>query len=114
MAGPAPLTFEELLRAAARATGRRTRLVPVPLAPLVTAVRGYELVSRHPLIRVEQLRRLAEDQSFSIDSAVRDLAYAPRSFADGIAAEARALGLPGHSGRHVLAGEEAARAGGSA
>jgi uncharacterized protein YbjT (DUF2867 family) len=114
VAGPEPLTFEELLRAAARATGRRTRFVPVPLAPLAAAARGYELVSRHPRIRVEQLRRLAEDKAFAIDAAVRDLAYAPRSFADGIAAEARALGLPGHSGRHVLAGEEAARAGGTA
>ena len=76
-------------------------------------MRGYELVSRHPRIRVEQLRRLAEDKAFAIDAAVRDLAYAPRSFADGIAAEARALGLP-VTPAASLAGEEAARAGGGA
>ena len=64
--------------------------------------------SRHPRIRVEQVLRLAEDQAFPIDAAVRDLGYAPRSFADGIAAEARALGLPGAPGRGVTAGAQAA------
>ena len=43
--------------------------------------------------RAEQVRRLAEDKAFAIDHAVRDLGYAPRSFADGIGAEARAMGL---------------------
>jgi uncharacterized protein YbjT (DUF2867 family) len=93
VAGPEPLTFFELLRVAARAVASRTRFVPVPLTPVVAAARGYELVSRNPRIRVEQLRRLAEDKAFSIDAAARDLGYAPRPFADGIRAEALAMGL---------------------
>jgi hypothetical protein len=39
------------------------------------------------------VRRLAEDKAFAIDDAARDLDYAPRSFADGIRAEARMMGL---------------------
>jgi len=35
VAGPEPLPFAELLRACARAVGSSTRLVPVPLAPLL-------------------------------------------------------------------------------
>jgi nucleoside-diphosphate-sugar epimerase len=93
VAGPEPLPFTELLRTCARAVGSRTRLVPVPLAPLVTLARCYELLSRHPRIRPEQLRRLAEDKAFPIDAAIRDLGYAPRSFATGIDDEARLLGL---------------------
>src|SRR5580693_2096256 len=93
VAGPEPLPFAELLRTCARAVGSRTRLVPVPLAPLVTLARGYERLSRHPRIRAEQLLRLAEDKAFAIDDAIRDLGYAPRPFADGIGDEARALGL---------------------
>ncbi|HXW88646.1 MAG TPA: NAD(P)H-binding protein [Streptosporangiaceae bacterium] len=93
VAGPEPLPFAELLRACARAVGSRTRLISFPLAPLVTLARGYELVSRHPRIRAEQLLRLAEDKAFAIDDAIRDLGYAPRSFADGIGDEARILGL---------------------
>jgi uncharacterized protein YbjT (DUF2867 family) len=93
VAGPEPLTFAELLRTSARAVASRTRFVPVPLSPVVAAARGYELVSRNPRIRVEQLRRLTEDKAFAISHAVHDLGYAPRSFADGIHAEARAMGL---------------------
>jgi uncharacterized protein YbjT (DUF2867 family) len=93
VAGPEPLPFSVLLRTCARAVGSRTRLVPVPLAPLVRLARGYERLSRHPRIRAEQLLRLGEDKAFAIDDAIRDLGYAPRPFADGIGDEARALGL---------------------
>jgi uncharacterized protein YbjT (DUF2867 family) len=93
IAGPEPIPFAELLRTCARAVGSKTRLVPIPLAPLVALVRGYERLSRHPRIRAEQLLRLAENKSFPIDAAIRDLDYVPRPFADGISDEARALGL---------------------
>jgi uncharacterized protein YbjT (DUF2867 family) len=93
LAGPAPLTFAELLRTAGQAVGSRTRFIPVPLPPVLAAARGYELVSRSPRIKVEQVRRLAEDKAFTIHAAARDLGFAPRSFADGIRSEARALGL---------------------
>jgi uncharacterized protein YbjT (DUF2867 family) len=93
VAGPEPLPFSELLHTCARAVGSRTRLIPVPLTPLVTVARGYELLNHHPRIRAEQLLRLAEDKAFGIDDAIRDLGYAPRSFADGIGDEARTLGL---------------------
>ena len=93
VAGPEPLTFTELLRTAARAVSSRTRFVPVPLAPVIFTARGYELLRSNPRIRTEQLRRLAEDKAFAIDDAIRDLGYAPRTFGEGILAEARAMGL---------------------
>jgi uncharacterized protein YbjT (DUF2867 family) len=88
VAGPEPLTFADLLRAAAAAAGCRVRLVPVPLTPVIALTRGYERLSRAPKIRAEQWQRLAEDKAFSIEDAARDLAYAPRSFGEGIRAEA--------------------------
>jgi uncharacterized protein YbjT (DUF2867 family) len=93
VAGPEPLTFTELLQTAARTVASRTRFVPVPLSPVIAAVRGYELLSRNPRIRAEQVRRLAEDKAYSIKDAMCDLGYAPRSFAEGIRAEALAMGL---------------------
>jgi uncharacterized protein YbjT (DUF2867 family) len=93
VAGPEPLTFAELLHTSALAVGCRIHLVPVPLAPVVAFTRGYERISRRPRIRAEQWQRLAEDKAFRIEPAVHDLDYAPRSFADGISAEAAALGL---------------------
>ncbi len=101
LAGPEPLPFTELLRIAARAVGSRTRLVPVPLAPVLAAARCYEWFAAHPRIRAEQIQRLAEHKAFAIDDAARDLGFAPRPFAEGIMAEAIALGLavPGLAAR---------------
>jgi uncharacterized protein YbjT (DUF2867 family) len=98
IAGPEPLPFADLLRTCAEAVGSRTRFVPVPLAPMVAALRGYERFSRNPRIKAEQLERLAEDKAFAIDDAVRDLAFVPRPFTDGIRAEAATLRLV--SGTH--------------
>ena len=93
VAGPEPLAFAKLLRVCARAVASRARFIPVPLAPVITLASGLERVSQHPPITAEQLRRLAEDKAFGIEAAIRDLGYSPRPFADGIRAEARALGL---------------------
>ena len=93
VAGPEPLTFADLLHASGAAVDCRVRLVPVPMAPVVALTRGYERISRQPRIRAEQWQRLAEDKAFRIEAAARDLGYAPRAFADGIRAEAAALGL---------------------
>ena len=93
VAGPEPMTFADVLRGSANAVGRRVHLVPVPLAPVIALTRGYERLSRRPMIRVEQWQRLAEDKAFPIEAAALDLDYAPRTFADGIRAEAVALGL---------------------
>jgi uncharacterized protein YbjT (DUF2867 family) len=93
IAGPEPVTFAELLRASATAVGCRARLLPVPLAPVIALTRCYERLSSRPKIRAEQWQRLAEDKAFRIDAARRDLEFAPRPFAEGIHAEAVALGL---------------------
>ena len=93
VADPAPLTFVGLLRISADTVGSRTRFVPVPLGPVVTAARCYERLGRRPRIRAEQLQRLTEDKAFAIHDPVGDLSYVPRPFADGILTEARTLGL---------------------
>jgi uncharacterized protein YbjT (DUF2867 family) len=91
IAGPEPLTFQQLLSQSAAAVGRRPLLVPVPLSPMIAALRLYERMARRPRIAAEQLERLAEDKAFSISEAVADFGYRPRPFPDGIRHEAAAL-----------------------
>jgi uncharacterized protein YbjT (DUF2867 family) len=93
IAGPEPMTFAELLHASGAAIGCRVRVVPVPSAPVTAFIRCCERVGHGPGILAEQWAQLGEDNAFRLDAAVRDLRYAPRSFADGIRAEAAALGL---------------------
>jgi len=87
LAGAAPLRFAELIRQAARATGRQVILVPVPLQAAVLAARLSRVVTE------EQVRRLAEDKAFAYTEAAADFGFQPRPFADGVQREARSLNL---------------------
>lgn len=88
VAGPEPMPLAELLAEAIRATGSRTRLVPVPLRPAIQLLSLYERLSRRPRLKAEQLRRLAEDKAFSVEAAARDLDFSPRSFRTGVTEQA--------------------------
>jgi len=89
LAGPAPLSFRDVVKQAAQALGRRAVVVPVPAAPLLWGLRWVEAAGRRAPIKAEQIERLLEDKAFDIDPARRDLGYAPRTFAEGITAEAQ-------------------------
>ncbi len=100
VAGPDPIPLRDVVAQTGRAAGRRPIPVPVPLGPAIAAVRAYERVAPRPRLKVEQLQRLDEDKAFPIDDAVA-LGYRPRSFADGIGAEARALRTANRLGRYA-------------
>ena len=91
IAGPQPLSLRTLVLTTGLAVGRKPILVSLPLGPTTTAVRAYERFAKRPRLKVEQLERLSEDKAFSIDDAIRDLGYSPRSFEEGIRAEAMLL-----------------------
>jgi nucleoside-diphosphate-sugar epimerase len=93
LGGGDALPLVDLVRAAARAVGRRPRLVHLPTALALVAARARALP-----VSVEQIRRLAEDKAVDNAPAERDLGVRPRPFAEGVRLEARALGLaPVHS-----------------
>jgi nucleoside-diphosphate-sugar epimerase len=84
--GAAPLRFTELIRTAAQAVGRRHVLqIPVPISAAALAARLTRVVTP------EQVHRLAEDKTFDYAAATRDFNYHPRTFKEGVAAEARLL-----------------------
>ena len=87
VAGPEALTLRRVVAEAAAALGKRAVLVPLPLYPAVAAVRAYGMLVSEPRLKVEQLLRLDEDKAFDIAPA-RQLGYSPRTFSDGIKAEA--------------------------
>jgi uncharacterized protein YbjT (DUF2867 family) len=90
VAGPDALTLRQVVAEAAGALGKRTVLVPIPLYPVVAAVKVYEKLASTPRLKLEQVLRLDEDKAFDIGPA-RRLGYSPRTFSEGIKAEARLL-----------------------
>lgn len=89
IAGPDPITYREMLETMIRVAGLKTRLAPVPLAPLGPIVRLYETISSNPKVRHDQILRLQENKDFDITDARRDLDFQPISFEEGISRKVR-------------------------
>lgn len=89
--GAEPLTYRELVRAAAAALGRKPRIVSVPLEPARRVLRLAEL-ARLPLpVKSEQVLQLREDKAYPYERARRELDYSPRTFPEGVALEVSRL-----------------------
>jgi nucleoside-diphosphate-sugar epimerase len=90
LAGPRPLTYNELLCNCAEALQQNIRLVRIPHAAVASLVRILQNIPRFPL-RYEQVMRLLEDKSFDIETARRALSYSPREFLSGVRSEVARL-----------------------
>jgi len=88
LAGPEALTFRRLVAIAGAAVGRSPVAVPLPGRPIIRALARLESTGRSLPLKAEQVERLLEDKVFDISEAVSDLGFSPRSFDDGIHAEA--------------------------
>jgi len=71
--------------------GRKALIVPFPLGLAETAAGTLERLLPRSVIRREQIERLREDKRYDFSEAVKDLGYAPRSFAEGVAGEIRSI-----------------------
>jgi uncharacterized protein YbjT (DUF2867 family) len=94
--GAEPLTYLEMVRTAAGTLGRKPRIVRVPLEPARRVLAAAEALQLPLPVRSEQVLRLREDKAYPYVKAKRELGYAPRAFAEGVALEAarlRELGL---------------------
>lgn len=93
VSGRAPLSLDATIDAASAAVGRRHAKIHLPLRPVAATLHAFESLRLPIPIKSEQVMRLAEDKAFPHGDASRDFGFAPRAFEDGIADEARALGL---------------------
>jgi uncharacterized protein YbjT (DUF2867 family) len=67
IAGPAPVTYADLLRAIARAARLPSpRILALPAAPLMAAAALTRLLPLVPTVRPAEIRRLLEDKAFSV------------------------------------------------
>jgi uncharacterized protein YbjT (DUF2867 family) len=106
--GPEPVTLAEVIRECAAALSRPVWILPLPLAPVHrAAVLAHRWGLPFP-VRPEQVLRLAESKAVDIGPARADLGFSPRTFRDGIRAEAALLSA---ASRGASSGPGAAAAG---
>ncbi len=94
--GPRPLAYLELVRTAADALGKSTRIVRIPAEPVRRALVVAESMGLALPVSSEQVLRLREDKAYPYEKAREELDYAPRAFKEGVALEVgrlREIGL---------------------
>lgn len=91
LGGPEALPLAEIVRQAAQALGRPVRVVAVPLGPAHGVAALFRKLGLPFPVRPEQVLRLEESKAVDIGPARRDLGFAPRPFAEGIAEEVQRL-----------------------
>jgi uncharacterized protein YbjT (DUF2867 family) len=89
--GPEPVPLARAVAICAEAMGRRVWMPSIPLDPVHILVRVIQRLGLPAPVRPEQILRLHESKAVDISAARTDLGFAPRSFEDGIQAEARMI-----------------------
>ncbi|HUT22876.1 MAG TPA: NAD(P)H-binding protein [Sumerlaeia bacterium] len=81
LAGPEPMAYRDMVEAVAYASGSRTPLViPLPLKPSLWFAKALRRIWPGSPLNPEMIERFAEDRSFDISPARRDLDLCPTSF----------------------------------
>jgi len=84
VAGPHPLTYNEVIDTISEVLGIRAVKVHLPARLSMLLAQVYEELSPNPKIRVEQIQRLNEHKAFGIGPARADFGYDPISFEEGM------------------------------
>jgi nucleoside-diphosphate-sugar epimerase len=88
LSGQEPQPLSTIVDEVARALSVRRLIVRVPMAPIASAFAVWNRIGHAPL-KVEQVRRIAENKHFDHEEAQKDFGFAPRTFREGIRSEVR-------------------------
>lgn len=88
LSGSEELTLAALVKEVASSLEVKRLFVRLPMAPAMGALKVLSRFVKVPL-KLEQVRRIAENKNFSHEEATRDFGFAPRTFREGIRSEVR-------------------------
>ncbi len=89
LAGPAPISFDDLVHAVARALGVRRRIVHVPVAPVLLLARALGRLSTHVPLTVDQVLAFTQDTQVDPGPLMREIAHTPLPIEVGLGREVR-------------------------
>ena len=84
VAGPEPISYAEMVRACARALGRRALILPIPASFLVAVARVVAAFGVRLPASAAELGRAAEDKRVDVSAMRERLGVTPRPFAEAL------------------------------
>jgi nucleoside-diphosphate-sugar epimerase len=93
VAGPEPMSYAALVRACAKAVGRRAFVLPVPTGWLVAIARIARALRLPFPLKPDEVRRATEDKAFDVTAMRQRLGVTPRPFERGLAERVEAMSV---------------------
>lgn len=87
LSGKDEIAFNNVIDTTSKLLNKKVKRIHVPVKPVLIGLKGYEKVSKHPILKAEQVLRLNENKNFSHLDAVRDFQFTTRTFEEGIKQE---------------------------
>lgn len=87
LSGKQAIEYIELVKCVSRNLGKNNILVKIPLSLSIGGTKLYQMISKKPLVSVEQVLRIQEDKVFDFENATNDFQYSPVAFEEGIVEE---------------------------
>lgn len=84
VAGPAPMTYADMVHACARALGRGVRVIALPLWLMLLLARFSYFFPGLPRVRIDEVRRSLKGQAFDVGELSRVLGVTPTPFEQGL------------------------------
>lgn len=93
LAGGSKVTFSQIVKLLSKEMGRKRLVIPVPNFLMRTAVRTYERIVPHPVVRDYQISKWMVNRELSIEDNKKDFGYNPITFEQGMSETMRAMGI---------------------
>ncbi len=93
LAGGSKVSFSQIVRILSDEMGRKNFIIPVPNFLMRTAVRTYERIAPHPVVRDYQISKWMINKELSIEDNRNDFGYDPVEFEQGMRETMRTIGI---------------------
>ena len=93
LAGGSAVSFSQIVKLLAKEMGHTRLIIRVPNLLMRTAVRTYERIAPHPIVRDYQISKWMINKELSIEENRKDFGYTPITFEQGMSDTMRAIGI---------------------
>lgn len=84
VAGPEPLTFNEIVNKTSKALSKKIIKIHFPLWLLKTLLKPYEILSKNPSLTYKKILAVTENKTCDISETEKELGFKPVTFEEGL------------------------------
>lgn len=87
LSGKDEITYNEIISIISNLLNKKVKKLHLPVKPVLMGLKGYEKISKNPILKAEQVLRLNEHKNFNHTEAIKDFQFNARTFKEGMISE---------------------------